>query len=97
MARSHGPADKLGNTSIERRLASLEAGTRRTAGTRLLTAHTESATGTLTSGVTTPLSLLAMVAAGRRAQIIQLENSIVLLRKYGVILIGTLLPIKHLC
>ena len=69
VSRSHRSSDKLGKTSVERVLSSLESSTGRASGTRLLSTHTETAGGSLSGSDTTSLALSALDGTGSRPEV----------------------------
>ena len=95
MSRSHGSADELGKTAVEGLLSTLEAGAGGTAGTGLLSAHTEAAGGALAGGDAAALALLLLAGARSGLEVVEGEFGILDVVEGGLIG-GAALPVKYL-
>mmetsp|Transcript_24296 Transcript_24296/g.55355 ORF Transcript_24296/g.55355 Transcript_24296/m.55355 type:complete len:211 (-) Transcript_24296:152-784(-) len=95
VSRSHGLADELRQPAVQRLLSSLEPGPRGTAGATLLTAHAESAGGSLTGGDAASFSFLAVTGSGGRLEVVQGEDEGLGVVDGGLVGLAAL-PIEHL-
>lgn len=95
VSRSQRLSNELGKTSVQRLLSTLESSSGWSSRTGLLSTHTETASGTLSSGDTTSLSLLSVTGTRSWSDVVLGEFEVVKVIDGGFISLPAL-PVKNL-
>jgi len=95
VSRSQRLSNELRKTPVQGLLSTLESRSDRSSRTRLLSAHTETASGTLSSGDTTSLSLSAVLGTRSWSEVVLGEFKVVKIIDGGFVSLSAL-PVENL-
>ena len=97
VAGSHRPARELGEAAVEGLLASLKTGAGWATTTTLLSAHSETTRGTLSSGNAPSLALKPLLGARSRLEVVESKDGLLSIVQLRLVGLSTLPVIKLHC